>query len=107
MSVNRVVAGIARMKAQVEERIAKGIVTAERVEETRKALDMEWDEYTAFQNLKSIAVTTGKLSLDEGMTIYNYLGEAGPDKFNGLPVEVKATLTQILQELLRSKIKAA
>lgn len=107
MSVNRVVAGIARMKAQIEERIAKGIVTREKVEETRKALDMEWDEYTTFQNLKSIAVTSGKLSLDEGMTIYNYLGESGPDHFNGQPVEVKATLTQILRELLQSRIKAA
>jgi hypothetical protein len=105
--MNRVVAGIERMKAQIADRIAKGLTTAEKVEETRKALDMEWDEYTTFQNLKSIAVTSGKLTLDEGMTIYNYLGEAGPDKFNGQPVEVKATLTQILRELLQAKIKAS
>jgi hypothetical protein len=105
--MNRVAVGIAKMKAQIEERIAKGIVTAAKVEETRKALDMEWDEYTSFQNLKSIAVASGKLSLDEGMTIYNYLGESGPEVFNGQPVEVKATLTQIFRELLQARIKAA
>jgi len=105
--MNRIVVAIAKMKAQIETRIANGIVTAEKVEETRKALDLQWDEYVAFQNLKSIAVTSGKLSPDEGMTIYNYLGEAGPDHFNGQPVEVKATLTQILRELLQAKIKAA
>lgn len=103
MTTNRIVTAIDRMKAQIEDRIAKGIVTADKVEETRKALDIQWDEYTAFQNLKSIASISGKLSLDEAMTVYNYLGEAGPDHFNGQPVEVKATLTQLLQELLRAK----
>jgi len=105
--MNRVVAAIARMKAQIEERIAKGIVTAAKVEETRKALDMDFVEYAKLQELKSLAVASGKLSLDEGMTIYNYLGEAGPDKFNGQPVEVKAVLTQMLKELLVARLKAA
>jgi len=105
--MNRVVAAIARMKAQIEERIAKGIVTAAKVEETRKALDMDFVEYAKLQELKSLAVASGKLSLDEGMTIYNYLGEAGPDKFNGQPVEVKAVLTKILKELLVARLKAA
>lgn len=107
MTTNRIVNAIARMKAQIEGRIAQGIVTAAKVEETRKALDIQWDEYTAFQNLKSIASISGTLTLDEAMTIYNYLGEAGPDHFNGQPVEVKAVLTQVLQELLRAKVKAA
>ncbi len=107
MTTNRIVNAIARMKAQVEARIAQGIVTAAKVEETRKALDIQWDEYVAFQELKSLASISGKLSLDEAMTVYNYLGEAGPDHFNGQPVEVKATLTQLLRELLQSKIKAA
>jgi hypothetical protein len=107
MTTNRIVNGIARMKGQIEARIAKGLTTAEKVEETRKALDMQWDEYTAFQNLKSIASVSGTLTLDEAMTIYNYLGEAGPDHFNAQPVEVKVILTQVLQELLRAKIKAA
>jgi len=104
--MNRVVEAIARMKAQVEERIAKGIVTAARVEEARKTLDMDFVEYAKLQELKSLAVASGKLSLDEGMTIYNYLGEAGPDKFNGQPVEVKTVLTKILKELV-ARLKAA
>lgn len=107
MTTNRIVNAIARMKAQIADRIAKGIITADKVEETHKALDLQWDEYTAFQNLKSIASVSGALTLDEAMTVYNYLGEAGPDHFNGQPVEVKAVLTQLLRELLQRKIKAA
>jgi hypothetical protein len=107
MTTNRIVNAIARMKLQIEGRIEQGIVTAAKVEETRKALDIEWDEYTAFQTLKSVASVSGKLTLDEAMTVYNYLGEGGPDKFNRQPVEVKAVLTQLLRELLAAKIKAA
>lgn len=107
MTTNRIVNSIARMKAQLDARISATPSAAAKVEETRRALDMQWDEYVIFQDLKSLAVTSGRLSLDEGMTIYNYLGEAGPDKFNDQPVEVKVILTQVLQELLSAKIKAA
>ena len=103
MTKNRIVNGIARMKAQIEARIAQGLTTAAKVEEARKALDLQWDAYIVFQNLKSLAVVSRKLSFDEAMTIYNYLG-AGPDYFNSQPVEVKAVLTQVLQELLQAKV---
>lgn len=100
MTTNRIIAGIARMKAQIEGRIAAGITTAAKVEETRKALDLQWDEYVAFQNLKSIAAGD-RLTLDEATTIYHYLGNSGPERFNRQPVEVKAVLTQVLRELLQ------
>ena len=102
--MNRVIAGIARSKEQIEKRIADGLVTKEQVEETRKSLDIPWDEYATFQIVKSQAVASGILTTDEGMTIYNYLGEAGPDHFNKQPVEVKATLTKLFSELLAQRI---
>jgi hypothetical protein len=107
MTTNRIVNAIARMKAQIADRIAKGLVTADKVEESRKALDLEWADYVKFQELKSLASVNGQLTLDEAMTVYNYLGEGGPDKFNRQPVEVKWVLTQLLRELLAAKIKAA
>lgn len=104
--MNRIVKAIDAKKTDIAKRIADGIVTAEKVEETRKALDMQLDEIVTFQNLKSEACLTGKLTTDEGMTIYNYLGEGGPEKFNSQPVEVKAVLTHLLAELLKMRIAA-
>ena len=107
MTTNRYVNAIARMKTQIADRIAKGLVTADKVEESRKALDLEWADYVEFQELKSIASFNGQLTLDEAMTVYNYLGEGGPDKFNGQSIEVKWVLSNLLRELLAAKINKA
>ena len=96
--MNRIVKAIARTKAQVEASIAQGIITAADVEETRKALDIQCDEYTVFQDCKSIV--NRQLTADEAITVYEYLGEAGPNYFNGQPIEVKVVLIQLLRELL-------
>ena len=101
---NRIVVRIAENKIAIEKVKADNIITAEQAEETRKALDFNWEEYTALQRLKSEACLNNRLSTDEGMTVYNYLGEGGPDKFNEQPLEVKVVLTQLLAELLKSKV---
>lgn len=100
---NRITMAFDRMKAQIEKRISDGLVTVEKVEETRLALDMDFEEYCRFQELKSLACASGKLSLEEGMTIYSYLGTT-PDKFNAQPVEVKSVLTTLFGQLLGWKI---
>lgn len=102
---NRVLAAIERQRVNIAKRISDGIVTAEKVEETRKSLDMELMEYCKFQEIKSLAVAEGKLTLEEGMTIYQFLGES-PDTFNNQTVEVKAVLTQMFSELLGLRLKA-
>jgi hypothetical protein len=106
-SVNRIVVAIARMKEQIDHRIAMGLVTADQVEKTRKALDMDLEEYTTFQELKSIASAGGALTLDEGMAIYGYLGENGPEEFNAQSVEVKTVLTKAFHELLGAKLASS
>jgi hypothetical protein len=103
--MNRVLIAVKKMKGQIEQRLATGVTTTEKVVETHKALDMEFMEYCKFQELKSLAVANGKLSAEEGQTIYNYLGET-VDTFNGQPVEVKAVLTQIFSELLKARMAA-
>jgi len=103
--MNRIAAAIAKKKADIEQRVASGIVTAEKVEETRKKLDMAFDEYVRFQEIKSLAVAEGKLTLEEGQTVYGYLGST-PDDFNKQPVEVKAVLTHLFSELLGLRLKA-
>lgn len=65
-------------------------------------LDMSMEEFCKFQELKSIAVSSGVLSVDEGMTMYKLMGEL-PSVFNSQPYAEKAALTKVFEELLRAK----
>ena len=49
------------------------------------------------------SVADGTLSLDEGMTIYQSLGET-LEHFNNQPIHVKSVLTSIFQELLTKQL---
>ena len=97
--MNRILVAVGRMKKQIESRIANGLTTAEAVEKTHKNLDISFEEYCKFQELKSIATVNGILTMDEAQTVYRYLGVM-PETFNKQPVEVKAVLTQLFSELI-------
>jgi len=103
--MNRITAMIEKMKKQVEGRIAGGVVTAEKVAETHKALDMDIVEYCKFQEYKTLAVAEGTLTPEEGQVVYGLLGNT-PEHFNGQPVHVKAVLTQLFKELLGRRLSA-
>lgn len=100
--MNRIANAIAKMKLQIADRIASGQTTQEQVDAARSNLDMGFDEYCKFQELKSLAMCEDKLTLDEAQLIYKYLGDS-PDVFNGQLAEVKAVLTQLFKELLEAK----
>ena len=102
---NRVASAVLRMEAQIAKRIADGITTKEKVESTREALNMEFDEYCKFQELKSLAFAQGIITIDEANTLYGYLGTI-PDTFNRQSAAVKSVLTQFYTELLRARIRA-
>lgn len=97
--MNRVTAAIQRTKARLEQRLASGETTPEQAKDLHKRLDMDAGEYCRFQELKSLAMLEGRLSLDEAQTIYGFLGET-TEHFNEQPVEVKSVLTMIFGELL-------
>jgi hypothetical protein len=99
--MNRVLAVVEKKRKDIENRLARALVTPEQVEKARQNLDMELDEYVKFQELKTLAVAEGKLTPDEGQVIYNYLG-TNPSVFNKQPVHVKAVLTSLFAELLRA-----
>ena len=101
---NRILAAYDRMEKQIEDRIAQGLTTKAAVEETRKGLDMDFEEYIKFQELKSLAVAQGVLTAAEGQTIYSVLGEAGPEKFNSQPAYVKVVLTSMLAQLIELRL---
>lgn len=98
---NRILSAIARMKTQIESKN----LPKEKLDTLHKQLDMDMTEYVRFQELKSVALVSGKLTLDEAQTIYALLGNV-PEQFNNQPMEVKCVLTHVFQELLSSFINA-
>lgn len=78
-------------------------LAAEKVVNLGKQLDIQFDEFVKFQELKSVASIDGTLTLDEAQTVYGYLGNT-PEHFNRQPVAVKVVLTQLLAELLKRRI---
>ena len=93
--MNRITLAIERAKAL----IAKKGLSAEKLAELHKSMDMELDEYCRFQTLKSNAVGS-QLTLDEAQTIYGFLGNT-LEHFNRQPLEIKWVLTEVFATLLK------
>lgn len=100
--MNRVTAMIQRATERMNAKLASGEITQAKVDETSRKSDMAFDEYCLFQERKSLAVAEGKLTLEEGQTVYAYLGST-PETFNSQPFPVKAVLTQLFAELIGVK----
>jgi len=98
--MNRIQISVEKIKAESLKAIEKGVSTEEEFDENRKKLDFSLKEYVRFQELKSLAVASGKLNLEEGNTIYQYLGNS-LETFNRQPFEVKYVLTQVFMTLLK------
>ncbi len=96
---NRFVRMVNKTAIEIQDNIDCGRITAERVEEIHRELDMPEDEYVQFQELKSLAVQAELITLSEAMTIYQYLGQI-PETFNQQPIAVKAALSSFFLELL-------
>ncbi len=92
---NRIINAIEKMEKQV----ASKNLPPEKLAQISKDLNMGFNEYARFQELKSTNVG-GKLTLEEAMTVYSYLGVTLED-FNNQPIHVKAVLTQTFMELLK------
>ena len=100
---NRVLTGIEIMAAQIKSRIEQGLTTQAQVDATSTKLNLDLEEWTMFQEIKSLALAQEKLTHSEATTIYAMLGN-GPDDFAKLDVAQKVILTKIFQELLGWKI---
>lgn len=103
LTSNRVTNAIVSMDANILERIDTGKTTRAEVDATDKALEMDLEEYTTFQRLKSLASMSRVLTLEEAQTIYGYLGNT-VEHFNRQTVAVKVVLTRIFSELLAGRI---
>lgn len=100
--MNRITLAVEKVKTQIQQRIETGLTTAEAVAKTHKELDMSFEEFCRFQELKSVATASGIFTLDEGQTIFRYLG-GQPETFNKQPIEVKYVLTKLFMELFNAQ----
>jgi hypothetical protein len=63
---------------------------------------MDLEEYINLQEVKSLAVAMGLLTVDEGMSIYAAL-EGGVEGYNRQPVHIKAVINSMHAQLLEWK----
>ena len=99
--MNRIIDQVATVNKLIE---TKGMRQDE-LDTLNHQLDMQFDEYVALQELKSLASVDGTLTLDEGMSVYGFLGNT-LEHANKQPTAVKIVLTKLLKELLDKKIKS-
>ena len=103
--MNRIATAIDDQKKNIKDRLANGLTTRKALDELYENLDMQLDEYCRFQDLKSLAVADETLTLDEGQTIYQYLGNT-PEVFNKQALAVKVILTQLFRNLMEKAVAA-
>ena len=102
-SPNRLSTGIEKCKAVLKARLESGELTQEKLNEANALLDMDMDMFVQLQNEKSLAMMDGRLSEDEALLAYMYLGES-PSTFNSQPIEVKIVMNEMFATILRSRI---
>ena len=92
--MNRITTAIANMQPRVD------ALKPEQATEMDKVNTFAFDEYSALMTRNSLAVASGKLSAEEGQTIYMIAGEGDPSKLNKQPLATRIVLTMVLAELL-------
>ena len=105
--MNRITASIERRQKLMADLLESGKTTAEAQVKAGKAMDLTFEDWFLFNELKSLAQAMTKNSYEEAQTIYEYLGESGPERFNAAPIHVKVALTHILAELTSWKLRGA
>jgi len=99
--MNRVIKMIASQETNIKAKVPT--LAPGKLAELNRNLSMTFDEYCSFQNLKSLAVASGTLTLEEGQTVYGYLGNT-VEHFNDQSLAVKIVLTKLYAELLERKM---
>ncbi len=97
--MNRIANAIDKMA----ETIASKGLPEQKLKDFHKALDISFGEFYTFNNVRAMAQACNKISYEESMTAWGYMGSV--DIFNRAPLHVKYVLTQFLKELLDWRIK--
>lgn len=97
---NRILVAFANADKAIKAKLDSGEVSSEAVDKCSDSLNMSASEHADLQTRKSALIGT-KLTLDEAQTLYAVLGEQATT-FNKQPCHVKAVVTQVHLELLKS-----
>jgi hypothetical protein len=100
---NRIMASINQAAAMIKAKVDAGELTDAQVAALHKKLDIGFDEHFLYQEVKSLAQLHGKLTHDEAVTVYAYLG-GDASVFNGQGIGVKVVLTKVFKELMSWKL---
>lgn len=98
LETNRISEAVAQTKKVLDAQQTAGKLTPAKVEEMSNGLNLDFEQYCLFQELKS-AYMGIVLKLPEAQAIYEYLGNT-PKQFNAQPLEVKLVLSKIFLGLL-------
>jgi hypothetical protein len=96
---NRITQAIGVLQEQIFESLLERRTTSKSLNDLHGKLNMSLSEHCRFHELKSMAVLSGLLTLEEANTVYGYLGQC-VHTFNEQPLEVKIVLTKLLEELI-------
>jgi hypothetical protein len=93
--MNRILTAVERTRKLIDSAKSEGKdLTA-----LNQKMNMSFEEWTKFQEKKSLAQAGGILTYEEATTVYGFLG-SGPDEFNRQDLAVKVTLTKAFAELM-------
>lgn len=98
---------IATRKAEIQRRLAEGIITQEQLDAASEAAMFDDEEIRVFQDLKSFAFVSGLIDQDMAQQIYILLGgESGTaSHINKQPIEVRTVMNSLFLELLKWRTK--
>jgi len=96
---NRVELAIIEARTAFDLQLASGKITRADLDKASKGLDLDAESHATLQEAKS-AYTGSRLTLEEAISLYCYLGNS-VSVFNRQPVEVKAAVMMIIAALIR------
>lgn len=105
---NRIVDAIVALHKRLDVRLGSAQdIPEERALQERldREMDIDAEEYSVFQERKSLAQASGVLTVDEATSIYAILG-SGPADFNAQTLARKVIVTQTVKELLAASLAA-
>lgn len=98
--MNRITNAIAKIDATIQQQAeAGGAEVKAKQTVLHGKLDITLSEYIAFQDAKSLAQASGKLTFEEAVTVYGILGNSA-ESFNKRSLAEKVMITKLMTEIL-------
>jgi hypothetical protein len=99
MAVNRILVSV----NAIDDVLADSTKPQSELDALHREMDVALDEFCRWQEIKSLAVTEGVLTPEEGAYIYHQMGEL-PQTFNKRPLAVKVAITKTMAELFGVRV---